>query len=267
MERKKFFSAKNIAYLAVLLALVIVMQFVGGSIKITPTTSLSFVLVPIVLGAILLGPWAGAFLGFVFGLITLLFGVTGADAFTNILFNGSPVMTTLTCLVKGIAAGLVPGFVYKPIAKKNSLVAAIVASALAPVMNTGIFILGGLTMSGVISANFVAEGSTVIYFLVVGCAGFNFLIEFAINLVLSPAVHRVVLVVEKQIGKKKAQKAEYDESAFREGEGRVEVLEEEKALPERKAEALGEPAATQEIEGGNAAGRAEALPKAQDKRE
>lgn len=204
MEKRKFFSAKKIAYLGVLLALVIVMQFVGGSIKITPTTSLSFVLVPIVLGAILLGPWAGAFLGFVFGLITLLFGVTGADAFTNILFVNSPVLTSLTCLIKGIAAGLVPGLVYRPIAKKNTLAAAIVASALAPVMNTGIFILGGLTMSGVISQNFVEEGSTVIYFLVIGCAGVNFLIEFAINLVLSPAIHRVVLVAEKYIGRKHA---------------------------------------------------------------
>lgn len=203
MTKKQLFSARNIAYLGVLLALVIVMQFFGGSIKITPTTSLSFVLVPIVLGAILLGPWAGAFLGFVFGLITLLFGVTGADYFTNVLFVGSPVLTSLTCLVKGIAAGLVPGLVYRPIAKKSTLAAAVVASALAPVMNTGIFILGGLAMSGVISQNFVEEGSTVIYFLVVGCAGVNFLIEFAINLVLSPAIHRVVLVAEKSVGKKK----------------------------------------------------------------
>lgn len=211
MKRVKFFSARNIAYLGVLLALVIVMQFVGGTIKITPTTSLSFVLVPIVLGAILLGPWAGAFLGFVFGLITLLFGVTGADGFTNILFTQSPVLTTLTCLVKGTAAGLVPGAVYRPLSKKNTFAAALVASALAPVMNTGIFILGGLTMSGVISQNFVADGSTVIYFLVIGCAGVNFLIEFAINLVLAPAIHRVVTVAEKSAGKRHMQPQKQEE--------------------------------------------------------
>lgn len=212
MKRVKFFSARNVAYLGVLLALVIVMQFVGGTIKITPTTSLSFVLVPIVLGAILLGPWTGAFLGFVFGLITLLFGVTGADGFTNILFTQSPVLTTLTCLVKGTAAGLVPGVVYRPLSKKNTFAAALVASALAPVMNTGIFILGGLTMSGVISQNFITDGSTVIYFLVIGCAGVNFLIEFAINLVLAPAIHRVVTVAEKSVGKKHAQPQKQEET-------------------------------------------------------
>ena len=202
MEKSKIFSAKNIAYLAVLLALVVALQCLGGFFRIGET-SLSFVLVPIVLGAVLIGWWAGAILGFAFGFIVLMYGVTGADPFTNILFTAHPVLTTLTCLVKGIAAGVVPGLIYPLIAKKNKLAGVIVASALAPLMNTGLFIIGALLMSGTIATNFVAEGSTVVYFLFIACAGLNFIIEFAINLVLSPAIHRVVLVVEKQIQKKK----------------------------------------------------------------
>lgn len=203
MERKRFFSAKNIAYFAVLLALVVVLQVCGGYFKIG-ATSLSFVLVPIVLGAILLGPLAGGLLGFAFGFIVLIYGVTGADAFTNILFVNHPVLTTLVCIVKGTAAGVVSGFAYKLLAKKSALAGVIVASALAPIVNTGLFILGALTMSGTISANFVAEGSSLVYFLFIACAGINFIVEFAINLVLSPAIHRVVQVVEHKVTKKKA---------------------------------------------------------------
>ena len=202
MEKKKFFSARNLVYLAVLLALVVVLQCLGGFFRIG-ATSLSFVLVPIVLGAVLIGWWAGAILGFAFGFIVLMYGVTGTDAFTNILFVNHPVLTILTCMIKGVAAGLVPGLIYPLIAKKNKLAGVIVASALAPLMNTGLFIVGALCMSGTIATNFVAEDSTLVYFLFIGCAGLNFIIEFAINIVLSPAIHRVVLVVEKKYSKKK----------------------------------------------------------------
>lgn len=202
MKRSKFFSAKNIAYLAVLTALVVVLQVCGGFFKIG-ATSFSFVLVPIVLGAMLLGPIAGAFLGFVFGLITLIYGITGADAFTNILFVNHPFLTSLTCLIKGTAAGVAAGFVYLLLVKKNALVAVFAASAVAPIANTGLFILGALTMSGTINANFVAQDSTLVYFLFIGCAGINFIIEFAIDIILSPAIYRIEAIVNKRVVSRK----------------------------------------------------------------
>ena len=82
-EKEKYFSAKRVTGLAVLLALVVVLQIWGGTINIG-ATSLSFVLVPIVLGAVMLGAGAGAFLGLAFGIIVLIYGVTGADFFTSV---------------------------------------------------------------------------------------------------------------------------------------------------------------------------------------
>lgn len=195
---KKFFTSRNIAFLAVLLALVIVLQLWGSAIRIG-ATSLSLVLIPIVLGAVLLGPLAGAFLGFAFGLIVVIVGVSGADAFTFILFSDHPVLTVALCLLKGTAAGFVSGIVYKAIRKKNEYAAVIVASLAAPVVNTGLFILGALFMSDTLSANFVADGTSVIYFLVIGCAGLNFVIEFFVNAVASPAIYTVERVVERTL--------------------------------------------------------------------
>ncbi len=198
MEKKSFFSAKRITGMAVLLALVIVLQLVGGYFKIG-ATSLSFVLVPIVLGGILFGPWAGAFLGFAFGFITLLFGITGSDYFTMILFQNQPFATSLLCLVKGTAAGFVSGLLYKVMAKKNEYIGVFVAAAAAPVVNTGLFIVGAFTMLGnTLSANFVAAGSTLVYFLFIGCAGVNFLVELIINLVAAPMVYRIIGIINKR---------------------------------------------------------------------
>ena len=53
MNRSKFFSAKNVTTLAILLALVIVLQAFGGSFTIGAVT-LNFTLIPLVLGAIVL---------------------------------------------------------------------------------------------------------------------------------------------------------------------------------------------------------------------
>ena len=194
IAKRKFFSAKRVTGLAVLLALVIVLQLWGNNIKIG-ATGLSFVLVPIVLGGVLFGPSAGAFLGLVFGFITLMYGVTGADPFTAVLFAEHPFLTSAVCLFKGTAAGLAAGLLFRLIEKKNGYVGVFVASAAAPVVNTGLFILGALLMSDTLSANFVADGSTVLYFLIIGCAGINFLVELAINLMLSPAMYSVIRVV------------------------------------------------------------------------
>ena len=217
--KRKFFSAKNIATLAVLMALVVVLQSVALVTSIFLPTSLSLVLIPIVLGAMLLGPFAGGILGFLFGFVVLIFGIAGVDKFTATLLADTPAMTVLICFVKGIAAGVVPGLLYKPIAKKNKLAAAIVASLSAPVVNTGLFIVGCLMITGTIG-QFTATGSMneIVYFLFIGCAGVNFLIEVALNIVLAPAIHRIVLVVEKNYAGKK-EKVASTEGNDESGEG------------------------------------------------
>ena len=108
MERRKYFSAKRITGLAILLSLVIVLQVFGGYFKIG-ATSLSFVLVPIVLAGILYGAIAGGIMGLAFGIVVLIQGGMGVDPFTLILLEDHLVWTVLLCVVKGTAAGIVSG--------------------------------------------------------------------------------------------------------------------------------------------------------------
>ena len=199
MKKSNFFSAKRVTGLAVLLALVIVLQLFGGYIRIG-ATPLSFVLVPIVLAGILYGPMAGGLLGLAFGIVVLLQGILGVDGFTMILFNDHPIYTTLLCLVKGSAAGILSGWVYQLVAKKNDYVGVFAAAVTAPIVNTGLFILGSLCfLQDTLKANFI-DGTSVVYFLIIVCAGINFLVELAINLLASPSVYRVLGIIK---GKKR----------------------------------------------------------------
>ncbi len=197
---KRYFNARTISYLAVLIAIVCVLQIMGVTIKIG-ATQMSLVLVPIVLGGLILGPLAGGILGFIFGLIVLIQGICGADGFTFLVFSDHPYITTAVCLVKGTAAGLAAGWIYDLLKNKNKTLAAFLAAGAAPIVNTGLFILGALFMSDTLRANYVADGTTVIYFLVIACAGVNFILEFAVNLICAPAIRRVTEVVEKSIKK------------------------------------------------------------------
>lgn len=191
-EKQKFFTSKNITFLGVLTALIIVLQVLGSNIVVFGTVRLSFVLVPIVLGVIMLGVRGGVFLGFVFGLITIIMGAVGADPFTYVLLNESPFLCVATCLVKAVCAGLISALTYKAVSVRNKTIALFVSAIVAPVVNTGLFILGALAMGDVLNDNFVANGETLIHFLIIGCAGINFLVELSINVVLAPAL-RVVL--------------------------------------------------------------------------
>lgn len=111
-------KTRRLAGLALFTAIVVVLQLLGSFIKVGPF-AVSLVLIPIVVGAAVYGVSAGAWLGFVFGVVVTIAVVTGADAGGYIMFSARPVMTVLVCLIKGTAAGYVAGLLYRAIGKKH----------------------------------------------------------------------------------------------------------------------------------------------------
>lgn len=202
--KSNFFTAKYVAYLGVLTALVIAFQMLSGFMKIG-TTAFCLVLVPIVLGGMLLGIAAGAILGGIFGLIVIIDGLIGLDPFTLYLLNVQPFFTVALCILKGVAAGVIPALVYKFLSVKNKYVAAFVAAVLAPVCNTGVFAIGALLMLDSILPALGNPTNSPAYVVFVLLIGVNFFVELAINLVLAPAVYTVNGVVEKRISVRKKQ--------------------------------------------------------------
>ena len=206
MKREEFFSSRRITGIAVLLALVIVLQAALGTIQIG-FVQLNFSLIPIVLGALLYGAIAGGILGFANGVVVLIQVIIGGgNPFYYAIWTMTPFLAALTCLVKATAAGFLAGWLFELIAKKNVLVGVFTASAVVPVVNTTLFILGCLCMNESIN-EFQAmlpdfAGMNIFVFILVGLVTFNFFIELAINLVVAPSLHRVIGILDKRFKKK-----------------------------------------------------------------
>ena len=200
----------RMAQLGILLALVIVLQ----SLSSFNLVSVCLCLVPLTLGAMLHGISGGLALGLAFGLITLFWGLTGGDAFTAALLQVNPFMTVVICLVKAVATGLAVAFVYKLICnsgmfgKYKKTVAAFTVSILAPIVNTGLFLLGCLIIK--------QDATTVVGSLtdfIVTVVLVNFSIEMAINVVFAPVINKLAMIWEKQYGIRKAKAPRIEEKS------------------------------------------------------
>jgi hypothetical protein len=130
-------------------------------------------------------------------LVVLITGMMGLDGGTVMyLFSQNAIATVLICLVKGWASGAFSGLIYHLIARKNDKVAVVAAGIVCPVVNTGLFI--ALMMVFFFSVlNSWAGGENLIYYLIFGLTGINFLVELGVNLVLSSAIVRIIKVVSK----------------------------------------------------------------------
>lgn len=195
-EREKLIK---LVELAIFIAIVVVLQLFGGGIKLGPV-SVSLVLIPIVVGGIIIGEGGGALLGLTFGIITLIGGLNGTDVFTAFLLSSGvkgAIITPILCLVKGTAAGYFPALFYRIMKNKSPFWGTVIAAASAPVINTGLFIIGMMPMLDIIADFTSKNGGSIspVAFVIFVCAGFNFIAEFAVNTVLSPALYQFIHAV------------------------------------------------------------------------
>jgi uncharacterized membrane protein len=194
---KKGMSTETLVMLSLLTALVALLSYLGGFIRIGGLASISLTLIPVVLGAALYGPYAGAWLGAVSGVV---FFMTADAVFWFGLSIGG---TVITVLIKGACAGLAAGYVYKLLEGKNKYLAIMAAAVAAPVVNTGIFIIGCLIFFiGAVRDMAAGAGMGVGGFLIVGFVGLNFVFELIVNIALAPALSRLIDIAKKKFAKK-----------------------------------------------------------------
>lgn len=184
--------------LAVLTAIVIVLQSFAGAIPFGPFT-ITLSLVPIILGAILYGPFAGAFLGAVFGAVVCVSVVSGTDPGGHLMFQQLPALTLFLCILKSTLAGFIAGFVCRYLSKKNLYVGAVTAAVICPIVNTGILACGMLAFYSDLVTGWALDAgySNAFLYIVLGMVGINFLVETAINLVLVPVIVTVIRLFNK----------------------------------------------------------------------
>ena len=178
--------------LALLTAIVILMAYTPlGYLKVG-AVSITFIVVPVAVGAVLLGVKAGAFLGLVFGL-TSLAQCFGMDAFGTMIFNAKPVATAVCCIVPRILVGVVPALVFMGMSKvcKKRPVNIAVSCVLAPIANTLLY----LAFMTIFFQDYMIEargytGKAGIFFLgwLLALVAVNAILEAASSLIIGSAI-------------------------------------------------------------------------------
>ena len=147
-NKKKGMSTITLAQIALLIAVELVMRALGlGSVPVGPLV-MSFLTLPIAIGAMLIGPLAGAILGAVFGIASLTDAISGRSAMTGFFFQYNPVSTVLLCVLMRILMGVCCAFVFKLVSKldKDEKTWSYFVGALsAPLLNT-IFFMGYIVL-------------------------------------------------------------------------------------------------------------------------
>ena len=141
-------NTKTLTRVALLVAIELVMKLVGlGSVPVGPLY-MSFLTLPIAVGAITMGPAVGALLGGVFGAVSFYDAITGASAMTGALFQVSPLNTFILCVGMRVLMGLCCGLIFKGLQKldKSRTWSYIVSAMTAPALNT-LFFMGYIVLA------------------------------------------------------------------------------------------------------------------------
>lgn len=184
-----------------LVALLMIFCFTPiGFLKIG-IVEITFNMIPVVIGAIVIGPAAGAFLGALFGAASF-WQCFGQSTFGTLLFGVNPFFTVLICFVPRILAGLIPGLIFRAMTKKKDNIAAyFVSAAVGSLTNTVLFV-GGFcllfkdTMLGMASDN----GLSPLAFIATAFL-LNATVELVANTAIVAAVSKAVTKAEKSKSK------------------------------------------------------------------
>ena len=189
-------KVSRMVQLALLSAIIVVMAFTPlGYLKIG-VLSITFITIPVVVGAILMGPGGGAFLGGVFG-VTSFVQCFGMDAFGTTLFGINPVFTFLMCVGARILMGFLTGLIFRALYKVDStkIWSFAVASLSGAVLNTVLF-MGCLVLffgrSEYILDMQATMGVQSVMGFLVAMVGVNGVMEAAVCLVAGSAISKAL---------------------------------------------------------------------------
>jgi uncharacterized membrane protein len=202
-QTKKRVNTRYITELGLFIGVILLMKLTGlSSIPVGPLV-MTFTMIPIAVGAMLLGPLAGTILGTFYGFLSLYDAITGKSLMTAAFFAVSPVLTVLLCIGTRALVGYLTGLLFRVFQKldRHRIWSYFAGGLLAPMLNTILF-MGFIVLFFYhtefvqnLAANKGAVNPLMFVVLVVGVQG---LIEWATGLVIGGAVAKGVAVALKR---------------------------------------------------------------------
>ncbi len=193
-KAKTLFLVQN----AVLAGIVVLMAFTPiGYLKLG-AVEMTFIMIPVAVGAITLGEKSGAFLGLVFGISSFI-QCFGMSPFGAMLLSINPLFTFIMCLLPRVLMGYLCGVIYKLLVKFKKGIAVVIASFCAPVLNTVFFMALLILLFG--KTDYIMSlraGTDNIWAFLIAFVGLNGVMEVVTTTLISPPV---ALAVEKAVKK------------------------------------------------------------------
>lgn len=190
-------SRSNIRWLsqlALLVAIVLVMSYTPlGYLPLGPLNC-SLLSIPVAIGAMLMGPTAGAILGTIFGLTSFMNALEGKSQMGMMLLNASPVGYFVMAVIGRLLMGLLCALVFRAALKlmpgREKLCCAIGGFA-APFLNT-VFYMGFMVLlfynTEYVQSLVSAKGAANPFMFVVLMVGLQGSLEWVLGCVISGAV-------------------------------------------------------------------------------
>lgn len=189
-------KTKRLVLASLIMAIIAVMGFTPlGYVKLG-VIEVTFLMIPVVIGAATLGMGWGTFFGAVFG-VTSFFQCFGYSAFGTALFAINPVATFILCLVPRILMGFLSGLIFKAVSKidKTKIASFITASVSGALLNTAFFTVAFLMFfrNADLTAAFGINLADMSVINVIGIlVTFNAILEIVICGVIGTALSKVV---------------------------------------------------------------------------
>ncbi len=211
-KQQKRVNVRYLTELALLIAIEIVMRLIGlGRVPVGPL-NMSFLTVPIAVGAIILGPLAGGILGGVFGAASFYDAVSGLSVMTGTFFQLNPFQTFVLCVVTRVLVGVCVGWLFRILHffDRKGKVCYWIGALSAPLLNT-LFFMGYIVMvfyqTDYIQQMVADRGAANPVIFVVMLVGLQGLIEAVVCALVGGAVTKGVAAAMGARAARQAEKA------------------------------------------------------------
>ena len=189
-ESGKKVNVKQLTILALMIAIMVIFAFTPiGSIPIGPLV-ISLQVIPVAICAIVFGPKGGAIGGAVFGILSFLqcFGIGIPSGMGAVLVTISPVLAFIQRFVPRVLDGLIIGFIFKALRKKNTYVACAVTGFCSAFLNTVFFMTSLVWLFGHTEYMQGLIGGRSIILFIITFVGINAVCEMVASTVITGLV-------------------------------------------------------------------------------
>lgn len=141
-------KTRQLTQLSLLIALEAVMAFTPLGFIMIPPISITILHIPVIIGAILMGPTYGGILGGAFGVLAMIkatfFAASPADLLFSPFASGAPVQSAVMCIVPRILLGVAAALLYQLLRQVTKDIAAMAVSCILATLLHSVMVLGAM---------------------------------------------------------------------------------------------------------------------------